>query len=182
MTDRLFVTVTCAEAFWREIPMSSSYSVINELYGVEPARQEPRSHGVLGLVIVMFLGGMVLYESIHPVMRLRSEPPPTLLKSRKTLKAAATQIQDPIAQSYWSTAAEYVAEKYPFGETLPTRPPEGFTLAMGADYATSNLYWQRLRGLWDQPDMWVRSYQLDTGWVNTALESLGGTVRSYLSN
>jgi len=162
--------------------MSNSYSVINDLYGVEPARQEPRRQGVLGLVVVMFLGGMVLYESVHPVMRLRSEPPPTLLKSRKTLKAAATRGQVHISQSYWSAAAEYVAEKYPFGETLPTRPPEGFTMAMGSDFATSNLYWQKLRGLWDQPDMWVRSYQLDTGWVNTALESLGGMVRSYLSN
>jgi hypothetical protein len=162
--------------------MSNSYSVINDLYGVEPARQEHRSQGVLGLVIVMLLGGMVLYESLHPVMRLRSEPPPTLLKSRKTLKAPATRGPDHISQSYWTTAAEYVAEKYPFGETLPTRPPEGFTMAMGADFATSNLYWQRLRGLWDQPDMWVRSYQLDTGWVNTALESVGKVFRSYITS
>jgi hypothetical protein len=162
--------------------MSNSYSVINDLYGVEPARQEPRRQGVLGLVVVMILGGMVLYVSVHPVMRLRSEPPPTLLKSRKTLKAAATQAQNTVGQSYWSTAAEYVAEKYPYGETLPARPPEGFAMAMGADYATSNLYWQRLRGLWDQPDMWIRSYQMDIGWVKTALESLGGMVRSYLSN
>jgi len=160
--------------------MSSTYSVINELYGVEPARQEPQRKSALGLVIVMLLGGMVLYESVHPVMRLRSEPPPAFLKSRASRKATATQAQENIAQSYWSTAAEYVSEKYPYGEALPSHPPEGFTLAMGGDYATSSLYWQRLRGLWGQRDMWVRSYQLNTGWINTAVASLGKVVSGYL--
>ncbi len=161
--------------------MSSSYSVINDLYGVEPAQQEPRRQSVLGLVIAMLLGGMVLYASIHPVMRLRSEPPPTFLKSKTNLKAAGAQNRLHIAQSYWNTAAEYVSEKYPYGQTLPTRPPEEFTLAMGVDYATSSLYWQRLRGMWSQPDIWIRSYQLDTGWINTALASLGKVVRNYLN-
>lgn len=162
--------------------MSSSYSVINDLYGVEPARQQPQRQGALGLVVVMFLGGMVLYESVHPVMRLRSEPPPAILKSRTYRNATATRAQEHIAKSYWSTAAEYVSEKYPYGETLPSRPPEGFTLAMGGDYATSSLYWQRVRGMWNQPEMWVRSYQLDTAWINTAVGSLGKVVRSYLNS
>lgn len=162
--------------------MSSTYSVIHDLYGVEPARQQPQRQGALGLVVVMLLGGMVLYESVHPVMRLRSEPPPAILKSRTYRNATATRGQEHIAKSYWSTAAEYVSEKYPYGETLPSRPPEGFTLAMGGDYATSSLYWQRVRGMWNQPEMWVRSYQLDTAWINTALGSLGKVVRSYLNS
>ena len=161
--------------------MSKNYSVISDLYGVEPARQEPQRQGSLGLVIVMLLCGMFLYESVHPVMRLRSEPPPTILKSRKRVKARATRSQQLVAQSYWDAAAQYVSEKYPYGKALPNRPPEGFTMAMGADYATSNIYWQNLRGLWDQPDMWVRSYQLDTGWINDAVASVGKIVRSYLN-
>jgi len=161
--------------------MSRTYSVINDLYGVGPARQEPQRQGTLGLVIVLLLGGMFLYESVHPVMRLRSEPPPTLLKNRTSLKTTATRNQQHVAQSYWSTAAEYLSEKYPYGETLPSRPPEGFTLAMGGDYVTSNLYWQRLRGLWNQPEMWVTAYRLDTGWINTALASLGKVVRGCLN-
>lgn len=161
--------------------MSSTYSVINDLYGVEPARQEPQRQGVLGLVIVLLMGGMFLYESVHPVMRLRSEPPPALLKSKTTLKTTATRNQQHFKQPYWNTAAEYVSQKYPYGETLPSSPPESFTLAMGGDYATSNLYWQRLRGLWNQPEMWVRSYQLDTDWINTAVGAMGKIVRGYLN-
>lgn len=161
--------------------MSSTYSVINELYGVEPARQEPQRKSVLGLVIVMLLGGLALYESVHPVMRLRSEPPPAFLKNRASRKVTATRAQENIGQSYWTTAAEYVSEKYPYGDALPSNPPEGFTLAMGGDYATSSVYWQRLRGLWRQPDMWVRSYQLDTGWIHTAVANLGKVVQGYLN-
>ena len=161
--------------------MSSTYSVINDLYGVEPARHQSQRQGALGLVVVMLMGGLFLYESVHPVMRLRSEPPPVMLKSRAKWRATATQAKERIAESYWSTAAEYVSEKYPYGKALPGTPPEGFTLAMGGDYATSNMCWQRLRELWSQPDMWEKSFHVDTGWMNSALASLGKIVQGYIN-
>lgn len=162
--------------------MSSTYSVINDLYGVGPTRQKPQRQGTLGLVVVMLLGGIFLYESVHPVMRLRSEPPPVLLKGRTSRTVAASPAQQHIAESNWSEAAEYVSEKFPYGEALPSKPPEGFTVAMGGDYATSNLYWQKLRSLWNQPDMWVRSFQVDTSWINSASASLGKIVQDYLNS
>jgi hypothetical protein len=162
--------------------MSSTYSVINDLYGVEPARPRPEHQGVVGLVIVMLLGGMFLYESLHPVMRLRSEPPPAFSKGRANLKATGTQGQEHAARSSWDLATSFVSEKYSYGEFLPSRPPAGFTAAMGNDYAASAFYWQRLRGLWNQPDMWVRSYQFETDWINTALGSLGKLARNYLNS
>jgi hypothetical protein len=161
--------------------MSSTNSVINELYGVEPARQRPEHQGVFGLVIVMLLGGMFLYESIHPVMRLRSEPPPAFLKGRANLKAAGTQDQEHVARSYWDLAANFVSEKYSYGEFLPSRPPEDFTIAMGGDYATSSLYWQRIRGQWNRPENWVQSYQLNTDWINSAVGSARKVVKNYLN-
>jgi hypothetical protein len=111
--------------------MSSPYSVTNDLYGVETTHQHPQRQGALGLVVVLLLGGMFLYESVHPVLRLRSEPPPILLKKRTNRKARATQAQEHIARGNWSAAAEYVSEKYPYAKVLPNTPPEDFTLAMG---------------------------------------------------
>jgi len=155
--------------------MSSTFSVIGDLYGVAPARR-PARHGGLGLIVVMLLGGIFLYESIHPVMRLRSEPP------SQNATVAKKDHQGPVAQSYWNGAANFVSKNYSYGEFLPTNPPEDFTMAMGGDYITSSIYWQMVRSLWNQPENWVRSYQLDIGWIYSALDSVCKVVESYLNS
>lgn len=153
--------------------MSSTFTVISELYGVETTRRSARRGG-FGLIVVMLLGGFFLYESIHPVMRLRSEPPYS-----KTA-AATNHDQGSVAGSYWNRAASFMSENYSYGEFLPTTPPEDFTTAMGGDYVTSSIYWQRIRGIWNQPANWVQSYQLDTGWVYSALDSVYKVIENYL--
>ena len=162
--------------------MSSTYSVINDLYGVESTRQESEREGGLGLFIVVLLVGMFLYVSLHPVMRLQSEPPPAFMKGAAKVSATHAGNPAPIAQSYWNTAAGYASGNYSYGQPLPARPPKDFTMAMGGNYATSALYWHRLRELWNQPEIWVRSYQLDTAWVKPALVSLGKVVSGYLQS
>ena len=159
--------------------MSSYYSVINDLYGVETAHR-PARQGGLGLIILMLLGGMFLYESVHPVMRLRSEPPSAFLKGKTNAISTSSQVH--VARSNWNVAANFVSAKYSYGEFLPSRPPEDFTDAMGGDYATSSLYWQELRGLWSQPENWVQSYQLDTGWIYSAVGSLRKVVKNYTNS
>jgi hypothetical protein len=124
---------------------------------------------------------MFLYVSVHPVMRLRSEPPPAFLKGRAKISATKATKSELMAESYWNMAADYASENFSYGDTLPSRPPEDFTIAMGGDYATSALYWHRLRGLWNQPETWVRPYQLNTLWIKPALASLGKVVKGYLN-
>jgi hypothetical protein len=159
--------------------MRRDYSVINDLYGVEAAHP-PANQAGLGLVIVMLLGGMFLYQSIHPVMRLRSEPPSAFLKGKAHTSPAMSADQDSVAQSYWNLAAGLASTKYSYGEFLPSSPPEDFTAAMGGNYAASSIYWQRLRGLWNQPEIWVQTYQLDTGWIYGAVDSASEVVKNYL--
>lgn len=154
--------------------MSSTFSVINDLYGVEAARRPVRQGG-FGLALLMLLGATFLYESVHPVMRFRTGLP----SSNPT--AAATDNQGSVAQSYWNLAADFVSEKYSYGEFLPNRPPEEFTTAMGGDYATSSLYWQKVRGIWNQPGSWVRLYQLDTEWIYRAVGSMCKMARNYFN-
>ena len=154
--------------------MSSNFSVIGDLYGLQSAHRRVRQGG-LGLVVVILLGGIVLYESIHPVMRLRSQPPSS------SASAAKNAYQGPAAGSYWNRAANFMSENYSYGEFLPTRPPKGFTTAMGGDYVTSSIYWQRVRSLWNQAANWVQSYQLDRGWIYSTLDSVYSIARNYVN-
>ena len=161
--------------------MRNEYSVINDLYGTQTVRRQPKRESSLGLFIVLALAGMFLYESAHPVMRLQSEPPPLFLKGPSARHAIKPGPQDTVARSYWGVATDYVSAKYTYGQLLPSEPPADFTTTVSDDYATRDLYWQRLRGLWNQPEIWVKSYYLDTGWIDSSLESLGKVVRNYLN-
>ena len=162
--------------------MRYEYSVINDLYGTETARRQPKGESSLGLFIVLALAGMFLYVSVHPIMRLQSAPPPIFLKGMAARHAMKSGFQDNVARSYWGVATDYVSAKYSYGQLLPSKPPADFTATVGDDYATRDLYWQRLRGLWNQPEIWVKSYYLDTGWIDSALGSLGKVVRNYLNS
>ena len=59
--------------------------------------------------------------------------------------------------------------------------PEDFTISQRDNYATRALYWQRLRGLWNQPNVWVRSYRLDTGWAYNVVDNLGRMIKGYVN-
>jgi len=161
--------------------MSNTYSLINDLYGVESDRRRPERQGSAGLVIVLVLAGAFLYESVHPVMRLRSNPPADFVRAAANRKAPVRARQESLARSYWSMAGDFVSEKYSYGEALPLNPPADFTLSSGEDYATRALYWQRLRALWSEQSVWATSYQFDTDWISGALESIRGFVKDYLS-
>jgi hypothetical protein len=161
--------------------MSNTYSLINDLYGVDSERRRPERQSNTGLVIVLALTGAFLYESVHPVMRLRSNPPADFVQVAANHKAPVRAQQESLARSYWTMAAQYVSEKYTYGEALPLNPPADFTLSSGQDYATRALYWQRLRALWSEQSVWDTSYQFDTDWVSGALESIRGFVKDYLS-
>jgi hypothetical protein len=160
--------------------MRYEYSVINDLYGTEAARPKPRQQGSLGFLILLALAGIFLYESVHPVMRLRSEPPPSFLNVKSPRQAKLSQSQENVARVYWNVAAGTVSERYSYGQMLPSKPPEDFTISQTDDYATRALYWQRLRGLWNQQETWVTSYQFDTAWADNVLVSAGNIVKNYL--
>ncbi len=162
--------------------MRYTYSVINDLYGTESIRPQPERQGSLGLFVLLALVGIFLYESVHPVMRLQSEPPPYFLKGKATRRAVRSGYQENVARSYWNVAAGSVAERYSYGQLLPSNPPEDFTISTGQDDASRDVYWQRLRGLWNQPEVWVRSYQVDTAWVNNVVDNLGKVVHDYINS
>ncbi len=161
--------------------MSSSYSVINDLYGVESRRQErePRSHW--GLIMVLAVAALFLYESVHPVMRLRSNPPSEFVNVTANRKAPVQVEQEVVARSYWNIASEFASGKYAYGDALPVNPPADFALSSDQDYATRALYWHRFREMWNEQAAWVTAYQFNTDWMDDGLDSLRGFVRDRLS-
>jgi hypothetical protein len=160
--------------------MRYTYSPINDIYGTESALPQPRREKSAWPVILLALAAIFLYESVHPVTRLRSDPPPEFVKAPANPRASLAAGQENTARAYWNLAAESVSERYSYGDTLPKTPPRDFTLASGADYGTSAVYWQRLRELWNQQTIWVTSYQLNTNWIPELLDSSRDFARNYL--
>lgn len=162
--------------------MSNTYSVIHELYGtdVQSNWRAPERRSNTWMVVVLVLGGVFLYESIHPVMRLRNNPPADFVQAAASREAPVRAHQENLARSYWSMAGDFVSGKYTYGEALPANPPADFTLAGGEDSATRALYWQRLRTLWSDQSVWATSYEFNTDWMGTTLESFRAYVKEHL--
>lgn len=157
--------------------MPYHYSVINDLYGVEVTRRKSEHNGLFWLVIVMILASTFFLVSVRPVMRLRNTPPSDFLVGTSKANATSVRGQEHIGRSYWGLATEFVSREYSFGDSLPDSPPRDFTDASGNDATTRDLYWRRLRRVWNEPGVWARSYQLDTRWIYSLLGSLGRVVK-----
>ena len=162
--------------------MSNTYSLINDLYGTDTRsnwrKSEPRGNS--WLVIVAVLAGAFLYESVQPVMRLRSTPPADFVQAAASRRAPVRAQQEKLARSYWSMAGDFASRKYSYGEALPASPPPDFTLSGKEDSATRALYWQRLRSLWNEQSVWATSYEFNPDWMDTSLQSFRAYVKEHL--
>lgn len=161
--------------------MTKSYSVISDLYGVEQQRRKPEGQISTWLIIVLALAGICIYESVHPVLRLRANPPADFIAATAHSRMYSGTARDQVASTYWSLAAESVAKKYSYGDTLPSTPPRDFTTASGADYGTCVLYWQKFREMWNQQTTWVTSYQVNIDWISGTLDSLRNFSSTYMN-
>ena len=160
--------------------MAKDYSAINDLYGVDPESRRPGRGGSVWLLIVIILGGLFFYESIRPARRLRDRPPSNFAQERAGMSSQQLREQERIARSYWELAVELVQEEYPFGATLPSSPPDDFIVQDESDAGARARYWNKLREIWDEPEIWVRRYAWDSGWVAELLSALRTIVKNNL--
>lgn len=131
------------------------------MYGAAPEDESPKRKGHTWLYILLVLAGFFVFESLNPVMRLRSDPPPSVVGA----KTDQNESQSHMARACWDYAIGSVQKVYPFGRQLPKDPPPRLRSLTGKASAISVLCWPRLRVAWTQRESWVEVYEWNTGWL-----------------
>jgi hypothetical protein len=110
--------------------------------------------------------------AVHPVMRLRTEPPVEFFGVSPGWDAKRRAGEEHLARAYWDRAARYIQWKYQFGTSLPEEPPPEFNVPQvgpsgknsRADIENRVQYWRRLRRVWLLPEAWEKSYEWNSQW------------------
>lgn len=156
--------------------MDRRYSPLPDIDG-SPTRNEPPSHWWRVLITALLvLTGLFLYNSIDVVMRLKSDPPPSVVGARVNSDATAFRSQERMAKACWNYAIVFVQKEYPYGQSLPANPLPGSDNRRGSPSAISVLCWPRLRLAWTRRDSWVRSYEWNIDWMTNPRGSFQRTL------
>lgn len=160
--------------------MDRRYSPIDDTYGAASGKEPPSYGRRVLLSVLLVLAGLFLYNSIDVVMRLRSDPPRSVVGARLNSDAAAFRSQQRMARACWNYAVVTVQKEYPFGQSLPANPPPGSRSGAGNPSAISVLCWPRLRLVWTRRDSWVRSYEWNTAWLTNPRGTFQRTLHRIL--
>lgn len=152
--------------------MDSRYSPINDMYGVAPRGKPPKRINRTWLLVLAVLAGLFIYESIHPVMHLRPDPPPGVMDARLNSNEAEYQAQERTARACWNYAIQSLQKTYPYGQVLPVNPPRIPGKSNGSVPAISALCWSRLRLAWPRSESWVQTYEWNTDWITKTVHNL----------
>jgi hypothetical protein len=157
--------------------MDRRYSPISDLYGPAPEEEPPKRKSHNWLYVLLALAGFFVFESLHPVMRLRSDPPPSVVGARLSQDQSQNESQSRMARACWDYAIESVQYAYPFGKSLPNNVPPRLKGSTGKPPEISVLCWPRLRDAWNQPESWVEKYEWSTTWITDPDSSFRQTLR-----
>jgi hypothetical protein len=141
--------------------MDRRSSPITDLYGASPEDYSPRRKSHTGLYVLLTITGFFVFGSIQPVMRLRPDPPPSVIGASLSPGEASHSSQMRTARACWDYAIASVQDVYPYGRDLPRNPPSDFKSKSGI----GALCWPRLRNAWSRPESWVRTYEWTTDWL-----------------
>ncbi len=161
--------------------MDRRSSPITDLYGASPEDYSPRRKSHTGLYVLLTITGFFVFESIQPVMRLRPDPPPSVIGASLSLDEASHASQMRTARTCWDYAIASVQGDYPYGRALPRNPPSKFKGKSGKASAISALCWPRLRNAWSRPESWVRTYEWSTDWLTNPDAPFQRTIFNILN-
>lgn len=137
----------------------------------------------LGLVL---MAGLAVSASYRPVYRLSSEVPPGLtLRGGREVRTSVRD-QD-TARLYWQCAVRSLQCEYGYGFVLPEAPPAEFSLGMqdlrtgSGEAAVRAQYWQKVRELWQVPEVWNRQYEWSLDWVAEDIHRGSGWVQEQVA-
>jgi len=160
--------------------MDKRSSPIMDMYGVNPPTP-PKREWRMWVLVLLVLAGFFLYESVHPVMRLRPDPPPAVVGARSNSNDTVHRTQERMAQACWEYATRFLQKNYPYGQSLPQSPYAGLGNPNERALAIRVQCWPRLRGVWTQEESWVQSYEWSIDWLTKPQSSFRRTIR-YVCN
>lgn len=146
--------------------MGKRFSAIDDMYGVGPSEEPSRQHGRLWPYAFLVVALFVIAESVRPVLRLRSDPPQSVIGPRLTSDEGQYQAQKRTAEVCWKYAARHVQALYPHGHALPKSPPQVARNAARTASVAIGDCWPRLRSVWTRRDSWVLSFEWSAKWIS----------------
>lgn len=161
--------------------MDKRYSPIIGMNGAAPEDHSPRRKSHPWLYVLLTIAGFLVFESIQPVMRLRPDPPPSVVGANPNPGESSHESRMRTARACWDYAIASVQDVYPYGRNLPINPPPALKSKSGKASATSTLCWPRLRNAWGRPESWVRSYEWSTDWLTNPDSPFQRTIFNMLN-
>jgi len=140
-----------------------------------PKKKPRRGAGPWKWLLVIGCVLFFIYRSTLPLVRLQSEPPPEFIGRHAVRDRRQAKPEKLIAQAYWNVAVRSIQWKYSPKRSLPYDPPPNFRINKQFKALSDSInidrdiYWRRLRDVWQQPDTWRVSYGWNTDWVNRSL-------------
>jgi hypothetical protein len=157
--------------------MDRRYSPISDLYGPAPEEKPQKRSSNSWLYVLLALVGFFVFESLVPVMRLRSAPPAAFTGAQ----AGAVQSKPLMTRACWEFGVKFVQNAYPYGRRLPDSLPPGLKGRTEKDTDFRSRCWPRLRDAWTQPGSWVEKYKWDTSWVTDPNDWFQQTLHKALT-
>ena len=145
--------------------MDRRYSPIVDMYGTAQSGASARRKSRIWLFVFLPLAALIVFESVHPTMRLRPALPPSFAGENYARDAKQQGLPNQQAQACWDYARNSLQGTYPYGTKLPYHPLPAINGKLGKASSTKELCWQKLRHAWTQPTTWVRSYKWSTEWA-----------------
>lgn len=160
--------------------MDKRSSPITDLYGTASQGGVPKRGGHTWLWVLLILVGFFVFQSLRAEMRLRSDPPASVVGARLNSTDAEYRSQVRMARACWDYAIHSLQDNYPYGQSLPRRPPHSASNSVGKATPISVQCWTRLRSAWTRRESWVEKYEWDTSWISNPKSSFRETVQNAI--
>jgi hypothetical protein len=143
----------------------------------------------ISLMVAVFMAVATLvcgfaFFSTRPTLRLQAEPPAEFRDT--TMSKRQQHVEEELSRAYWTCAVNVIQKTYRFGTALPAQAPPDFSIqpqdaakVRSKAYleASRQRYWRKLQQVWNNPRVWVQTYQWNTDWLSSPLKTLGLKLR-----
>jgi len=135
---------------------------------------KPKPMKKVGLwsILIALLPIAAIYYSMRSRTELGPTPPSEFFEVRPEWNSERRDVEAHLARAYWDCAVVNLQWKYPYGFSLPEKPPPEFQIDVRALSHVKKVapqsrerYWQRLRKVWGLRQSWREIRVWKTDWL-----------------